>query len=196
MVSDIGSQRPVIIVNGKAGKGKTGKSVAVPDKYSAYNYVAPMMRCSIRVLIILLGAVAVAPSVRSQDDLTARPMDVTISNLRQNPRTFNGRLVRVWGVPAIGWEGDDVLREWPQPKKGVRRELWFYPKTGQDKEIFGLPEPLSVQSKSALFVFTGIFHFVPERSRGRQVFDPGPYQLEVTSARPWAVATSTGHPVE
>lgn len=92
----------------------------------------------------------------------------------------------------MGWEGDNFLRESPEQNKGARRELWFYPVAGRDAEIVGELDHLNVRSRDVLFVFTGTFHFAPGRSRGHEVFDPGPYQLEVINVRPWAVSSSPG----
>lgn len=89
----------------------------------------------------------------------------------------------------MGWEGDNFLRQWPEQKKIARRELWVYSAAGRDVEIFGELDRINVRGRPALFVLTGIFHFVPGWTRGDKVFDPGPYQLEVIAVRPWAVAT-------
>jgi hypothetical protein len=140
-----------------------------------------------RLLSILLCATAFNLASRAQDTKVSdpvlpQPIDVTIHELAAHPKTFDGRLVRVYGVPTLGWEGDNFLREWPEQKKGGPASLWFYCPAKTERETFALLDAANVRGRSVLFVFTGYFHFAPKSVKEREVFDPGPLHLEVLRA--------------
>lgn len=114
------------------------------------------------------------------------PRIVSITEIARGPGKFEGSLVTIKGCLVFGWEGDDFLFDCTAisgdglPKPGKPR-VWLYAELQNQRRVFGALEragrPVSGE-------FTGYFHFVPSKeSRLRDVFDPGPYQLQAI----WAV---------
>jgi len=110
------------------------------------------------------------------------PAVVSIESLSQNPRTFDGRLVSVRASLVFGWEGDNFLYDTTGvgPDKTLphhKPSVWFYCKPGYEKIVYSAV-PYNVRPVRGTFV--GYFHFVPkQKGRIKDVFDPGPLQLEV-----------------
>jgi hypothetical protein len=101
----------------------------------------------------------------------------TIADLSKNPSKFDGRLVRVRALLERGWEGDDFLSDSATPVSHPHPHVWFYVNPGYERLISGA---VGIGFPNVLGTFTGYFHFVPnQKSRTRDVFDPGPFQLEV-----------------
>lgn len=112
------------------------------------------------------------------------PTTHSIPELSKNPRQFDGHFVRVRAWVMLGWEGDDFLFDAgkPAPRESAdfrAPSLWFYCKTAQDPKVW---DTMRFGSHPVQATFTGYFHFVPDKkSRIKDVFDPGPLQLEVLS---------------
>src|SRR5256885_12783985 len=110
------------------------------------------------------------------------PTVVSIESLSQNPRTFDGRLVSVRASLVFGWAGDNFLYDTTavRPDKALphnKPSVWIYCKPGYEK-IVSRAVPYTVLPVRGVFV--GYFHFVPkQKGRIKDVFDPGPLQLEV-----------------
>jgi hypothetical protein len=109
------------------------------------------------------------------------PTVVSITDLSLHPLRFDGRLVIVRARLAFGWEGDNFLYD-PlatldrNMASGLPVSVWLYCKPGQEQEVYGAVWP---GNRPELGTFTGYFHFVPDqKSRMKDVFDPGPLQLE------------------
>ena len=108
------------------------------------------------------------------------PTVVTIADLSLHPLRFDGRLVLVRARLVSGWEGDNFLYDPLVTLDGnmasaLPVSVWLYCKPGQEQEVYG-----DVWGdRRVLGTFTGYFHFVPDRkSPTKEVFDPGPLQLE------------------
>jgi hypothetical protein len=98
----------------------------------------------------------------------------SVAGLSKNPRKFDGHLVQVRAWLTFGWEGDNFLFD---SAKLRRPSVWFYCKPDREREVWGT---LQFGGAPVLGTFTGYFHFVPDqKSRKKDVFDPGPLQLEV-----------------
>jgi hypothetical protein len=110
-----------------------------------------------------------------------RPVIVSVADLALNPRILDGHLVRVRGWLAVGWEGDKFLYD---PASATHKivsyrdpALWFYFKPGYERQVGDAIKPFMGHVEGTL---TGYFHFVPDKkSRKKDLFDPGPLQLEV-----------------
>jgi hypothetical protein len=109
------------------------------------------------------------------------PTVVSIADLSLHPLRFDGRLVLVRARLVLGWEGDNFLYDPLVTLDGNKASalpisVWLYSKPSQEQEVYGAIWP---GSRPVLGTFTGYFHFVPDRkSRMKDVFDPGPLQLE------------------
>jgi hypothetical protein len=108
------------------------------------------------------------------------PTVVSIMDLSLHPLRFDGRLVIVRAKLVLGWEGDNFLYDPLVTLDGNRASalpisVWLYCKPGQEQEVYG-----DVWGdRRGLGTFTGYFHFVPDqKSRMKDLFDPGPLQLE------------------
>ena len=128
------------------------------------------------------------------------PTTASVPELSKNPRKFNGLFIQVRAWLIFGWEGDNFLFDSAKPAPSKTADfraasVWFYckpdrPRKACDTAQFGVPPVLGTVA--------GYFHFVPDqKSRMKDVFDPGPLQLEVvgvfdlaTNAKP-----NTFHPV-
>jgi hypothetical protein len=113
------------------------------------------------------------------------PTLTSITELSKNPRKFDGRLVRVRALLEFGWEGDNFLID-PMPPASPKLpshkwpHVWLYCKPDHERQIYGA---FGVSYGRVLGTFTGYFHLVPDRkSRIKDVFDPGPWQLEAIEA--------------
>ena len=110
------------------------------------------------------------------------PTTVSVPELSKNPRKFDGHLVQVRAWLALGWEGDNFLfdSEKPAPRKTAdfrAASVWFYCKTDRERKVC---DTIQFGGPPVLGTFTGYFHFAPDqKSRMKDVFDPGPLQLEV-----------------
>jgi hypothetical protein len=121
-------------------------------------------------------------SPREQTDFGSDSATLTsVAELSKAPRKFDGRLVRVRALLEFGWEGDNFLSDPSAPASRntpSRRpvSVWFYCKPDHERQVFGA---ISAGDRRVLGTFTGYFHFVPDKkSRTKDVFDPGPLQLE------------------
>lgn len=107
---------------------------------------------------------------------------VSVPELSKNPRKFDGHLVQVRAWLALGWEGDNFLfdSEKPAPRKTAdfrAASVWFYCKPDRERKVC---DTIQFGGPPVLGTFTGYFHFAPDqKSRMKDVFDPGPLQLEV-----------------
>ena len=127
----------------------------------------------------------------------------SVADLSKNPRKFDGRLVRVRAWLAFGWEGDNFLFDSMEPasrKMPSQRSasVWFYCKPDHERKVW---DTIKFGGPPVLGTFTGYFHFVPDqKSRMKDVFDPGPFQLEVigvsdlgTETKPDKIGSATPH---
>jgi hypothetical protein len=110
----------------------------------------------------------------------------SIVELSNNPRKFDGRLVQVRAWLEFGWEGDNFLVD-PSasapPRLNGRRPIsvWFYLMPGHERLVDDAM--IRAHGGRVLGTFKGYFHFLPDKkSRTKDVFDPGPLQLEATGA--------------
>jgi hypothetical protein len=105
----------------------------------------------------------------------------SITDLSLHPLRFDGLLVLVRAKLVFGWEGDNFLFEPSVPpdlnmNSRLPASVWFYCKPGQERQVYGA---IWRGDRPILGTFTGYFHFVPDqKSRRKDVFDPGPLQLE------------------
>jgi len=126
---------------------------------------------------------------------TPSPKKVTLRELSANPRAFDGKLVQVEGWIVFGWEGDNFLLEKPKSKSDLMNpsqhypQLWFHGDEAAVRKAFETYKAATYTAASgseneiATGTLTGYFHFVPIiKSRMKDVFDPGPFQLDVTEA--------------
>jgi hypothetical protein len=110
------------------------------------------------------------------------PTAASVTELSKNPRNFNGHLVQVRAWLVFGWEGDNFLfdSQKPAPRKTAdfrAASVWFYCKPGDQGKVC---DTIQFGVAPILGTFTGYFHFVPDqKSRRKDVFDPGPLQFEV-----------------
>jgi hypothetical protein len=110
------------------------------------------------------------------------PTTVSVPELSKNPRKFDGHLVQVRAWLVLGWEGDNFLfdSEKPAPRKTAdfrAASVWFYCKPDRERKVC---DTIQFGGSPVLGTFTGYFHFAPDqKSRMKDVFDPGPLQLEV-----------------
>ena len=131
------------------------------------------------------------------------PTITTVADLAQNPGKFDGRLVQVRAWLAFGWEGDDFLFDSMEPEPhGMHSHrppsLWFYCKPDREKQVW---DKMSFGGPPVQGTFTGYFHFAPDqKARMKDVFDPGPLQLEVigvsdlgTQTKPDRIGPATPH---
>jgi hypothetical protein len=109
------------------------------------------------------------------------PTVSSITDLSLYPLRFDGRLVLVrarWYLVGKATISCLILRPlpiaiWPLV---FPASVWLYCKAGQENQIYGAIWP---GNRPVLGTFTGYFHFVPDqKSRMKDVFDPGPLQLE------------------
>jgi hypothetical protein len=109
------------------------------------------------------------------------PTVASITDLSLHPLRFDGRLVLVRARLVFGWEGDNFLFA---PSAPPEREMasrltpsvWFYCKPDHERQVYGA---MRLSDRRVLGTFTGYFHFVPDqKSRMKDVFDPGTFQLE------------------
>ena len=116
--------------------------------------------------------------------------DVTVRGLATHPQVFDGQLIKVKGLITFGWEGDNFLLDLPNSQNAnLKRQfeskprLWFYGNEGEINKAWEAYQKLwSKGSGFASGTFTGYFHFVPSaKGRMKDVFDPGPFQLEVVT---------------
>jgi hypothetical protein len=126
---------------------------------------------------IFVACLALGCSVSFAQEL---PTLTSVAELSKNPRTFDGRLVRVRARLEFGWEGDNFLSEPAAPASPnsphQHAHVWLYCKPDHERQVYGA---ISVSGGSVLGTFTGYFHFVPgQKSRMKDTFDPGPWQLE------------------
>jgi hypothetical protein len=128
---------------------------------------------SLMVCIIMCCVVSVGQKL---------PAIGSIADLSRNPRKFDGRLVRVRAWLAFGWEGDNFLSDSSEPASRSMTShrsasVWFYCKPDHERPVW---DTIRFSGRPVLGTFTGYFHFVPDqKSRMKDVFDPGPLQLEV-----------------
>jgi len=102
----------------------------------------------------------------------------------QNPQKFDGRLVSIRAWLLYGWEGDNFLFDAQsiKPGKALRGEprAWFYCRPGSERLMDSGVEKGYPRVAGR---FVGYFHFVPKKKgRMKDVFDPGPLQLEAIAA--------------
>jgi hypothetical protein len=123
--------------------------------------------------VILCAAVSVAQEM---------PTIVRLADLSKTPEKFDGRLVQVRGWLAFGWEGDNYLFDSSDPAplempSHPSASVWFYCKPDHERQVW---DTVKFGGAPVLGTVTGYFHFVPKRkSRMKNTFDPGPFQLEV-----------------
>jgi hypothetical protein len=131
------------------------------------------------------------------------PIIVSVAGLSKNPRQFDGRLVRVRAWLAFGWEGDNFLSDSSKPASRNMpshrpASVWLYCKPDRERQVWGT---VGFDGPPVLGTFTGYFHFVPDqKSRMKDVFDPGPLQLEAievsdlgSNAKPDMFGLTTPH---
>jgi hypothetical protein len=82
----------------------------------------------------------------------------------------------------MGWEGDNFLSD-SSELASLRvpshrpMSVWFYCKPDHKQQVC---DTVSLVGSPFRGTFTGYFHFVPDqKSRMKDVFDPGPLQLEI-----------------
>jgi hypothetical protein len=113
------------------------------------------------------------------------PEIVHLADLSKSPKKFDGRLIQVRAWLAFGWEGDNYLFDTsdPAPLKMPSNPLssvWFYCKPDHERQVW---DTVKFGGRPVLGTFTGYFHFVPDpKARVRDMFDPGPLQLEAIKA--------------
>jgi hypothetical protein len=106
----------------------------------------------------------------------------SVGDLSNNPRKFDGRLVRVRAWLAFGWEGDNFLVDSSEAEPSNMHShraprVWFYSRSDRERQVW---DAVNFGGPPVLGTFTGYFHFVPDpKSRMNGMFDPGPLQLEV-----------------
>lgn len=131
------------------------------------------------------------------------PTNSSVPELSKSPRTFDGHLVQVKAWLAFGWEGDNFLfdasKRAPHKAADFRAaSVWFYCKPDRERKVW---DTIQFGGPPVLGTFTGYFHFVPDqKSRMKDVFDPGPLQLEVvgvsdlaTNAKPITFLPAAPH---
>ena len=131
------------------------------------------------------------------------PTTASVPELSKNPRKFDGHLVQVRAWLAFGWEGDNFLFDSAKPAPRTTTDfrtasVWFYCKLDRERKVW---DKIHSGGPPVLGTFTGYFHFVPDqKSRLKDVFDPGPLQLEVvgvsdlaTNAKPNTFRPVTPH---
>jgi hypothetical protein len=109
------------------------------------------------------------------------PHVVTVAELSRNPAKFDGRLVSVRAWLEFGWEGDNFLldRSEPSHRNTSRSHVWLYCDPEHNRQVYGAVN--GPVRRPVLATFTGYFYFIPDKkSRVKDVFDPGPLQLEAT----------------
>jgi hypothetical protein len=114
------------------------------------------------------------------------PIVTSIIDLSLHPLRFDGCLVLVRARMSFGWEGDNFLSDpsIPFDPPYGRPAVWYYHKPDRPPLVYGHEllfnsAPIATPDHT-VGAFTGYFHFVPdEKSRIKDVFDPGPLQLEV-----------------
>jgi hypothetical protein len=127
-----------------------------------------------RILIMLCTVLCCVVSVGQE-----LPTIASVADLSKNPRRFDSRLVQVRAWLAFGWEGDNFLFDStePEPHNMHSPHVWFYSKPDHERKVW---DTIKFGGPPVLGTFTGYFHFVPDqKSRMKDVFDPGPLQLEV-----------------
>jgi len=131
------------------------------------------------------------------------PTNASVPELSKSPRTFDGHLVQVRAWLTFGWEGDNFLfdasKRAPHKAADFRAaSVWFYCKPDRERKVW---DTIQFGGPPVLGTFTGYFHFVPDqKSRMKDVFDPGPLQLEVvgvsdlaTNAKPITFLPAAPH---
>jgi hypothetical protein len=148
----------------------------------------------------LLACVMVFCVVSTGQEL---PTTASFPALSKNPRKFDGHLVQVRAWLVFGWEGDNFLFDSAKPAPHKTADfravsVWFYCKPDRERKVW---DTIQFGGPPVLGTFTGYFHFVPDqKSRMKDVFDPGPLQLEVvgvsdlaTNAQPNTFRPVTPH---
>lgn len=105
------------------------------------------------------------------------PRIATVAELSHNPPKFDGQLVSVRARLQLGWEGDNFLVDPSKPSRHdtARPRVWLNCDAEHDRQVCGE----AFNKRPALATFTGYFHFVPDKKlRKKDVFDPGPLQLQ------------------
>jgi len=140
----------------------------------------------------VLVCIAVCCAASTTQEL---PTIASVTELSKNARKFDGHLVQVRAWLAFGWEGDNFLFDSAKPAPHNTADfrapsVWFYCKpddyrdrtplrTLGDLERKGC-DTIKIDVSPILGTFTGYFHFVTDqKTRMKDVFDPGPFQLEV-----------------
>jgi hypothetical protein len=136
-----------------------------------------MHRASQHILVVSVCTLWCAISLAQQT-----PTAVTVANLSSNQRKFDGHLVRIRAWLIFGWEGDDFLYDPPRPvHPSSSPAVWFYCNPNYEQQACANMRKWG-DGLRVLGTFTGYFHFVPSKKRRmKDVFDPGPLQLEVIS---------------
>jgi hypothetical protein len=143
----------------------------------------------IRQLALYVVCVMVFCDVSTGQEL---PTTASVLVLSKNPRKFDGHLVQVRAWLAFGWEGDNFLFDSakPAPRKTAdfrAASVWFYCKRDRERKVC---DTIRFSVSPVLGTFTGYFHFIPDqKSRLKDVFDPGPLQLEVVGVSDLATNT-------
>jgi hypothetical protein len=119
-----------------------------------------------------------------------QPTTTSVLELSKNPRKFDGHLVQVRAWLAFGWEGDNFLFDSAKPAPSKTADfraasVWFYCKPDRERKVW---DTIQFGGPPVLGTFMGYFHFIPDRkSRIKDVFDPGPLQLEVVGVSDLAI---------
>jgi hypothetical protein len=92
-----------------------------------------------------------------------------LEGAEKNPRKFDGHLVRLQALLEFGWEGDNFLSDFtvpisPQLHSHQRAHVWFYPKPGRERQVYGAADIAKGIRGS------GLQDRQPMRSSSRQVF--------------------------
>jgi hypothetical protein len=120
--------------------------------------------------VVLFCAISVAQQ---------NPIGVSLSDLTQHPKKFDGLLVRVRASLVFGWEGDNWLIDPSQSYEEAERNhtlVWFHCKPERDLQIYGPIKP--AQRRRVFGSYTGYFHFVRKTQIMSGAFDPGPFQFD------------------
>jgi len=144
---------------------------------SIYNLIGLDMRRVYLQVMLAYVVLSWVPSLAQES-----PVVASVHDLSRNPRRFDARLVRVQAWLVYGWEGDNFLFDSAKPAPSNTADfkaasVWFYCKPDRERKVW---DTIQFRGPPVLGTFTGYFHFVPNRkSRIKDVFDPGPLQLEV-----------------
>lgn len=108
-------------------------------------------------------------------------MVATVADLSLHPLKFDGRLVVVRARLAFGWEGDNFLFDASSPSERNMASpnaasVWLYCKPGNECQP---NRAIKGSERGIIGRYVGYFHFMrDQKPRRKDVFDPGPFQLE------------------